>query len=653
MKTRYIALAALSIALAAPSAASAVTFCVHSPEGCTGTTQPSLSAALTAAAANGAGRDEIRIGVGLFNDGPAVNAAGSPVDIIGAASNKTAITTNSAAAGMTILSIQEPSSTISQLRVHHKTNAPTATGIALAGDADNVMVTNQGVVGQFDAIRAVGTGATIDESSVSLVYPADLQNRAVFAGAGTEIDIDDSYLEATVGVATLSSQVTLDRTRIDAKQGVVAGGGATIDVRDTEIKIPGPMASNFQGAALSAAGNGTATVDADRVTAYSEDGTGYGVWVVPNDGAGNTSTVELHGSILDGFSVALRLSEGGGSSAVATTDWSAFNLGSVSQTGSPSYTAGAHMTNLASVDPEFRNAPQGDLRLRHDSPLIDAGDPAYQPFLGGLDVALLTRVRDGDGSGGPGVADLGAREYQHRAPVADAQAEPATVAVGQAATFSASQSEDVDDDALSFSWSFDDGATSTGELAQHAFATPGQHQATVTVTDVTGLSDTATVTVTVPPDATTPVGPGKATPEIRDLRLTPRKFRAVGNAKPRGKATAKRPPVGTKIRYRLTAAADVRLTVQRKTVGRRTGGHCRKPIRANRGGKRCVRWVEAGSFFHRAVPADDVSRRFSGRIGNKALKPGTYRLGAIAMGPDGTQSKSRQTTFTVVAPPKR
>lgn len=646
MRTRYATLAALLIALAAPSGASAVTFCVHSPDGCTGTTQPSLSAALSAAAANGGGRDEIRVGVGLFNDGPAVNAAGSPVDIVGVAANKTAITTNSATPGMTILSIQEPTSTISHLRVHHKTNAPTAVGIALAGDADDVMVTNQGVVGQFDAIRAVGTGATIDESSVSLVYPADLQNRAVFAPTGTELDIDDSYLEATVGVATASSQVSLDRTRIDARQGVVAGGGATIDVRDTEIKVPGSMPSNFQAAALAAAGSGAATVDADRVTAYSEDGTGYGVWVVPNDGAGNTSTVELHGSILDGFSVALRLSEGGGSSAVATTDWSAFSLGSVSQTGSPSYTAGAHMTNLASVDPKFRNAPQGDLRLLHDSPLIDAGDPAFQPFLGGLDVALLTRVRDGDGSGGPGVVDLGAHEYQRRAPVADALAEPATVAVGQAATFSAAESEDVDDDPLSFSWSFDDGAASTGELAQHAFATPGQHQATVTVTDVTGLSHSATVIVTVTADPATPAGPAATLPEIRDLRVTPRKFRAAGKAK----ATAKRPPVGTKIRYRLTAAADVQFAVQRKTTGRRAGGRCGKPTRANRGGKRCVRWVNAGGFRHRGVPAGDVSRRFSGRIGRRALKPGRYRLTAIAATAMGSKSNPSLTTFVVSRP---
>ncbi len=650
MRTRYATLAALLIALAAPSGASAVTFCVHSPDSCTGTSQPNLSAALTAAAANGGGRDEIRIGIGLFNDGPSVNAAGSPVDIIGAGSNKTAITTNSAAAGMTILSIQEPSSTISQLRVHHKTNAPTAIGIALAGDADNVMVTNQGVVGQFDAIRAVGTGATIDASSVSLVYPPDTQNRAVFAGAGTEIDIDDSYLEATVGVATLGSQVTLDRTRIDAKQGVIAGGGATVDVRDTEIKIPGPMASNFQGAALAAAGNGAATIDADRVTARSEDGTGYGVWVVPNDGAGNTATAELHGSILDNFSVALRLQEGGGSAAVMTTDWSAFSLGSVSQTGSPSYTAGAHMVNLASVDPKFRNAPQGDLRLRHDSPLIDAGDPAFQPFIGGLDVALLTRVRDGDGSGAPSVVDLGAREYQRAAPVADAQATPTTVAAGQATTVFASESDDVDGEQLTFSWSFDDGAAATGELVQHAFATPGQHQATVTVTDVTGLSDTATVTVTVTADALTPVGPGKATPEIRNLRVTPRKFRTAAKSRPHGKATAKRPPVGTTIGYRLTAAADVRFTIQRKTTGRLTGDRCRKPTRANRGGKRCVRWVKAGRFLHRGVPAGDVSRHFSGRIGRKALKPGRYRLTAIATSAVGGKSNPSLTTFVVSRP---
>src|SRR5919109_1122144 len=103
------------LALAAPAGASAATFCVHSPAGCVGT-----------------------------------------------AANQTAITTNSSAGGLIILDIQEPTTTLSDLRVHHKTAAPNATGIRLAGDATDILVTNQGIAGQFDGIRMEGASPTID-----------------------------------------------------------------------------------------------------------------------------------------------------------------------------------------------------------------------------------------------------------------------------------------------------------------------------------------------------------------------------------------------------------------------------------------------------------------------------------------------------------
>src|SRR3954447_22852035 len=180
------ALIALLIALAVPSLAQAQTFCVHAPSNCGGGTNAAdLQAALNAANANGVNtKDTILIGVGLFSDGPAVDVAGNPVDIVGEGSNKTSIRTSSNAAGVTILDIQEPTSTISDLRVHHNSAAPSATGIKLRGDADNILVTNQGLTGQFDGIEPQGSGVTIDNSSVDLVYPPNFQNRAIFVPSG-------------------------------------------------------------------------------------------------------------------------------------------------------------------------------------------------------------------------------------------------------------------------------------------------------------------------------------------------------------------------------------------------------------------------------------------------------------------------------------
>src|SRR5882757_6454667 len=86
------ALALAVVALAAPAAASAtgVTFCVANPTNCSGTVKPNLQSALDAAAQGGNAMDTIKVGTGLFTDGPYIDVAGSPVQIIGEALNKTA-----------------------------------------------------------------------------------------------------------------------------------------------------------------------------------------------------------------------------------------------------------------------------------------------------------------------------------------------------------------------------------------------------------------------------------------------------------------------------------------------------------------------------------------------------------------------------------
>jgi PKD domain len=631
-------------ALALPAAASAAeTFCVHSPANCVGTPKANLQAALDAANSNGANtKDTIRVGVGLFYDGPAVDVAGNKVDIIGTAANQTAFTSGSNSGGLVILDIQEPASTLSHLRVHHNSAAPSATGIKLAGHADHVMVSNQGFISQFDGIQLVGTSASLDNTSVSLVHPPNIQNRAVFVGSGVIADIEDSHLEGTVGV-TAVGDVEVIRTRIHATQGVVASSGSDTKVRDTEIRVPGPFDSNFQKAALAAAGNGPTTLEADRVTAYGNGAGSYGLWVAPNAGATNDSKIDIQGSVLDGFSTDIRASQGGGSTATVVATRNAYDLSSTSLSGGPSYTQ-SQTLNLNGVDPKFRNPANGDLRLRHDSPLVEAGDPTFNPFLGGLDALLKTRVVDGDGDT-DAVVDLGAHEYQRKAPVADAFATPQVVDPGQAVTFHGEQSFDADGELLTHEWSWDDGTMATGETVQHAFATPGQHTATLKVTDPVGLTDTVTVTVNVqaapasPGGQTSGTGTGPAPSELtlRALRLTPTRFRAR-QLRRRARGAARRPaPVGTTIRFALSDAARVTFAVDRALRGRRVGKSCRKPTRANRTRKPCTRWVKVGGFA-RPGQAGANALRFDGRLAGRALPAGRHRLRARAQDGQGRRS---------------
>ncbi|HEU4942067.1 MAG TPA: CARDB domain-containing protein, partial [Gaiellaceae bacterium] len=85
------------------------------------------------------------------------------------------------------------------------------------------------------------------------------------------------------------------------------------------------------------------------------------------------------------------------------------------------------------------------------------------------------------------------------APTVAASVTPKSPATGEVATFSSAGTFDDRDpaDALTYRWSFGDGATANGATATHAYAAKGAYQATLTVTDSGGLSSTETLPVTV------------------------------------------------------------------------------------------------------------------------------------------------------------
>jgi PKD repeat protein len=102
------------------------------------------------------------------------------------------------------------------------------------------------------------------------------------------------------------------------------------------------------------------------------------------------------------------------------------------------------------------------------------------------------------------------------APVADAKATPSTVEAGTPVTLSAAASTDAETpDDLDYSWDFGNGGTTKDAATRNAKVTytkAGTYTAKVTVTDPQGLSDTATVLVTV-----------KDTKPVAKLRIKPKK----------------------------------------------------------------------------------------------------------------------------------
>ncbi|MEA2473457.1 MAG: hypothetical protein QOE06_1372, partial [Thermoleophilaceae bacterium] len=113
------------------------------------------------------------------------------------------------------------------------------------------------------------------------------------------------------------------------------------------------------------------------------------------------------------------------------------------------------------------------------------------------------------------------------------------------------------------------------------------------------------------------------------------------------KAKAKKPKLGTALRFTLSEAARVVFTIQRASVGRTVGTSCVKATKANAKKKHCRLLTPAGRFAANAV-AGANTKTFSGRIGKRSLTPGSYRFVLVATDAAGNASKPVTATFRVV-----
>jgi PKD domain len=260
------------------------------------------------------------------------------------------------------------------------------------------------------------------------------------------------------------------------------------------------------------------------------------------------------------------------------------------------------------VDPRFVDPARANFHLRHDSPLIDMGDGIVWP--GEIDLDEELRLVDGDGVGGPR-ADLGAFEYQRRAPVA-AIGGPDSAIAGQAMELSGAGSRDPDaGDALTYAWTFGDGAAGTGVTASHSYAAPGTYAVTLQVTDPTGLQATVSKQISVQPatggdgaaGGGSAGGTGAATPGAGDT-VAP----VISRLR-----TARR---GGAIRFRLSEPARVTLRLGR-------AGSRRVAARIRTGGRTGTNEVR-------------LSRRLA-----RTLQPGRYRVKATARDAAGNLARPR------------
>jgi PKD repeat protein len=218
-----------------------------------------------------------------------------------------------------------------------------------------------------------------------------------------------------------------------------------------------------------------------------------------------------------------------------------------------SFTTGAGTVSFTLAGPS--PAPNLDIKvdlLNAAGAVISTSNPA------GLAASLTATVAagtyylriDGVGTGDPvstGYSDYGSiGEYRltgtipatgSQAPVAAASATPVSGTAPLVVNFSSANSHDSDGSIVAYAWNFGNGATSTAANPTYTYTVPGNFTAVLTVTDNSGLSSTAAVSITVaaPPNQL-PIAKASASTlsGVAPLAVT---FSSSGSSDPDGSIT--------------------------------------------------------------------------------------------------------------------
>jgi hypothetical protein len=152
-------------------------------------------------------------------------------------------------------------------------------------------------------------------------------------------------------------------------------------------------------------------------------------------------------------------------------------------------------------------------------------------------------------------------------------------------------------------------------------------------------------TGTIWPTSATLSALDKTKPTLGGLSFSTTVFEAAKS----GASTAKKKArVGTKVLFSLSEASLVKFTVQRRTKGRKVGKKCKTATHANRKKKACTLWKSVKGWFTVKAKAGKNTFKFRGRIGGKALKPGSYRLNGTATDPSKNASVPKRKGFKIV-----
>jgi hypothetical protein len=142
-------------------------------------------------------------------------------------------------------------------------------------------------------------------------------------------------------------------------------------------------------------------------------------------------------------------------------------------------------------------------------------------------------------------------------------------------------------------------------------------------------------------------GPPAEAPAITNFAQSAQTWR-LGSRLPAISRAGK--PVGTTFRFDLNVAASTLFAFTRIEAGRTVGGKCVRPTTANRGKRRCTRFIPAGRLTVKGHAGTNTVR-FQGRITKtRHLKAGRHQLTIFATDSQGQNSFPNTLRFTVLNP---
>ncbi|WP_055392973.1 PKD domain-containing protein [Flagellimonas eckloniae] len=348
-------------------------------------------------------------------------------------------------------------------------------------------------------VNFTGSNSTDDIGVSSYLWDFD-------DGGATSTDADPTYIFNTAGVY----EVELTVGDIDGNSDT---NSITINVNEPNgSPVAVASATPEEGdAPLEVSFTGSSSTDDVAVTGYSWD---FG------DGNGSTDADPIHTYTIAGnYTATLTVTDAGGLTDMATVDITVNE-----PNGSP--------VAVASATPEEGDAPL-EVSFTGSSSTDDVAvtgyswdfgdgngstdaDPTHTYTIAGNYTATLT-VTDAGGLTDMATVDITVNE-PNGSPVAVASATPEEGDAPLEVSFTGSSSTD-DVAVTGYSWDFGDGNGSTDADPIHTYTIAGNYTATLTVTDAGGLTDMATVDITVNEPNGSPVAVASATPEEGDAPL--------------------------------------------------------------------------------------------------------------------------------------